>query len=170
MFGLLLALLPACCTAPQPAPKPAEPTSAVQAPPPPHVRPVLHAAWSFQTGSDACVAVAKAGAASLQIAVRREGLIRLTLSLPGAPPPRPVARFIGPAGRWVVQGSPAGRHDVLFTLGRNNTSLSRILMMLSGGVVSLEPPGEDSPILSLPESGPEGQQWFTCVRGIVIWT
>jgi hypothetical protein len=69
----------------------------------------------------------------------------------------------------VIPGNHAGRQD-LFTLGRNATSLGRILTLLSGGTLSLEPPGEDLPILSLPESGVAGQRWFACVRGIVIWT
>ena len=37
----------------------------------------------FPDRPDACVALARAGRASLQIAVRREGMMRLTLSLPG---------------------------------------------------------------------------------------
>ncbi len=167
---MLLALLPACCSTPPPAPKPTEPAPAAQAPPARPARPILRAAWSFQTGPDACVALAKAGSATLQIAVRREGLIRLTVSLPADAPARPVAHFSGPAGRWLVPGTHAGRREAVFALARNETSLSRILMLLSGGALDLEPPDQDLPILSLPESGAEGQQWFTCVRGIVIWT
>jgi hypothetical protein len=166
----LLALVPASCSTPPPPPKPAEPPPEAVAPPPRPVRPILHAAWSFQTGPDACVAVAKAGPASLQVAVRRAGLIRLTVSLPGGAPRRPVARFAGPAGRWLISGSNPVHREALFTLERNDASLSRILILLSGGTLNLEPPGEDFPILSLPETGAEGQQWFTCVRRIVNWT
>ena len=171
MFVLLLALSPACCTTTPPAPKPAESAREVLGPPAPRAaRPVLHAAWSFQTEPDACTAVAKAGATSLQISVRRQGPIRLTMSVPGDAPAKPAARFNGPAGRWLIAGSPAGRRQDLFTLARDETSLSRILMLLSGGTLNLEPPGEDLSILSLPESGAEGQQWFACVRRIVNWT
>jgi hypothetical protein len=171
MFVLLLALSPACCTTPPPPPKPAEPVPEVLGPPVPHAaRPVLHAAWSFQTEPDACTAVAKAGAAALQIAVRREGRIRLTVSVPAGAPAKPAVRFNGPAGRWLIPGSPAGPRQDVFTLARDDISLSRILMLLSGGTLNLEPPGEDLPILSLPESGAEGQQWFACVRRIVNWT
>jgi hypothetical protein len=171
MFVLLLALSPACCATTPPPPEPAAPAPEVLGPPaPPAVRPVLHAAWSFHTEPDACIAVARASAASLQIAVRREGLIRLTMSLPGDAPAKPVVRFNGPAGRWMIPGTPAGRRQDLFTLARNETSLSRILVLLSGGTLDLQPPGEDLPILSLPESGANGQQWFACVRRIVNWT
>ena len=131
MLALLLALLPACCTSP-PAPAPT-PAAALPEPPPPPppvpaARPVLHAAWSFQSEPDACVAVARAGAASLEIAVPRDGPIRLTLALPGSRPTRPVARFQGPAGRWLIPGTHAGRRLDLFTLARDETSLSRILV------------------------------------------
>jgi hypothetical protein len=171
MLVLMLALLPVCCAAPQPPPKPPEPAPEAQAPPPRHPpRPILRTAWSFQSTPDACIALAKAGAASLQISVRREGLIRLTISLPGDAPAKPVARFTGPAGRWLIPGiHPAPRVE-LFTLARDETSLSRILVLLSGGTLNLQPAGGDLPILSLPESGAEGQHWFACVRGIVTWT
>jgi hypothetical protein len=149
---------------------PEPPPEALGPPAPPTSRPVLRTVWSFQTTPDACVALAKAGAASLQILVRREGPIRLTISLPGAAPSRPVARFSGAAGRWLIPGTHTGPHVELFTLDRNETSLSRILVLLSGGTLNLEPASGDLPILSLPESGAEGRQWFACVRGIVTWT
>ncbi|HVC63431.1 MAG TPA: hypothetical protein VND19_24090 [Acetobacteraceae bacterium] len=120
--------------------------------------------WSFRTGPDACIALAKAGSTSLQIAVRPEGLIRLSMSLPGDPPARPVGHFNGPAGHWLIFGTHAGRREAIFVLGRDEISLSRILMLLSGGVLNLEPAREDLPILVLPESGVEGQEWFACAR------
>jgi len=159
---LLLALLPACCT---PPPKPAEPAPAAPPPPQPHAaRPVLRAAWSFQAGPDACIALAKAGSTSLQIVVRPEGPLRLGMSLPGDAPDKPVARFSGSAGYWQILGTHAGRREVLFSLARNETSLSRLLMLLSGGMLNLEATGEGLPILSLPESGAEGREWFACAR------
>lgn len=162
MIVLLLTLLPACCA---PPPKPAEPVP--EAPPPaqPHAaRLVLRATWTFQAGPDACIALAKAGSTSLQIAVRPEGLLRLAMSLPGDAPDRPVARFSGSAGYWQILGAHAGDREVTFSLARNETSLSRILMLLSGGMLSLEPPDENLPVLSLPESGAEGRKWFACAR------
>jgi hypothetical protein len=167
---LLLALLPACCAAPKPVPPPPEPALELPLPPPaPPVRPVLRAEWTFQTGPDSCIALARAGSASLQIAVQREGLIRLTVSLSGETPIRPVAQFSGPAGHWLSSGTHAGRRAVVFTLNRTNTSLSQILMLLSGGALNVGPSDGDVPILSLPESGADGQQWFACVRRIVTW-
>lgn len=169
MAVLLLALSAACCTTPSAPPNSAEPAPEVLGPPPPPApRPVLRAAWSFQAKPDACTAIAKAGATSMQIVVRREGLIRLTVAVRGDAPAKPVVHFDGPAGRWLIAGGPAGPRLEGFYLARDETSLSRILMLLSGGTLNLEPRGEDLPILSLPESGAEGQQWFACVRRIVI--
>ena len=88
----------------------------------------------------------------------------------GDAPITPVVHFSGPAGRWLMLGAHAGPREALFTLDRNEISLSRILILLSGGILDLEPSVEDLPILSLPESGAEGQDWFACVRRIVIWT
>jgi hypothetical protein len=130
--------------------------------------PVLRAAWSFQSGPDACIATARAGAASLEIAVRPDSAIRLTLALPGDPPDRPVAHFSGPAGHWAMLGLRAGHHEAAFALGRNESALSRVLMLLSGGMLQVEAPGEALPTLSLPESGADGQQWFMCARRNVI--
>jgi hypothetical protein len=167
----LLALLLACCTAPHPPPKPTEPALDLPPPPPPPpARPVLRAAWSFRSGPDACIALAKAGASNLQIAVRPEGLIRLSLSLPGDSPARSVAHFSGPAGHWLMPATHTGPHEVLFLLARNETSLSRVLILLSGGMLDLETPSFDLPILSLPESGAEGQEWFACARSSVSGT
>jgi hypothetical protein len=127
-------------------------------------RPVLHAMWSFQTVPDACTALAKAGPASLTVGVPADGPIRLTLSLPDDPPDHPAARFAGPAGHWQIAGTHAGRHTASFLLPRGEASLGRILMLLSGGVLAVEPPAQVLPAISLPESGTAGATWFACAR------
>lgn len=166
---LPFALLLACC-APHSAPAPAVPAVALPPPPPPPpvAPPTLRAAWSFHSGSDACIAVAKAGAASLQISVRPVGPIRLNLSLTRDIPEHPVARFNGPAGSWLMQGTRAGPRSAVFLLGRSDVSLSRVLLLLSGGRLRLESPENDLPILLLPESGTSGDDWFACARNSVI--
>lgn len=171
----LIALALACCAPAPPPPAPAATAPLPLPPPPPAEHPVLRAAWSFQATQDACVALAKAGPASLRIAIRPDGLIRLTLSLPGETGARPVARFSGPAGHWQMEGSllPARRSAsslATFSLARNDTSLGRILMLLSGGLLELGPPKSGLPILALPESGDDGRQWFVCARRSVTGT
>jgi hypothetical protein len=79
--------------------------------------------------------------------------------------------FSGPAGHWLIPALRAPRpREVLFLLARDETSLSRVLILLSGGLLEVEPADEDLPILSLPESGAEGQDWFACARGSVDGT
>jgi hypothetical protein len=166
---LLLALLPACCAPKPPAPAP---VATLPLPPPPPAprpaRPVLHATWSFDSDAESCTAIARAGATQLQIVVRPGGPIRLSLSLPMEPPARPVARFAGPAGRWLIAGAHAGRREAIFPLDHNEGGLSRILMLLSGGTFDLQPPEDDLPILLLPGSGHDGDRWFACARHHVI--
>ena len=186
----LIALALACCAPTPPPPAPAAAAPLPLPPPPPAEHPVLRAAWSFQATQDTCVALAKAGPASLRIAIRPDGLIRLILSLPGQTGARPVARFSGPAGHWQMEGAllPARRSTsspatsspatsslatsslATFSLARNDTSLGRILMLLSGGLLELGPPESGLPILALPESGDDGRQWFVCARRSVTGT
>ena len=149
------------------APPPAPPQATVLPEPPPStpvrpVRPVLHAAWSFQATPEACIAQAKAGPASLSVAIRQTGPIRLTLTLPVDPPDQALARFSGPAGSWDIRAAAIHHHGASFILPRTDTSLGRILILLSGG--QLIPEQTEAPILSLPESGAAGRHWFGCAR------
>lgn len=163
---LLGSVLLASCAKPVPVPPPAPPPA-----PPPRafraVQPRLHAAWEFKADSDSCVAAAAAGSTRLELAVRSNGPIRLTVSLPNGSSGRPVARFDGPAGNWSVTGWHAGR-TVVFVLGHDINALSRVLMMLSGGVLDLQSPAKNLPIVTLAPSGASGQHWFACARRNVI--
>lgn len=139
------------------------------APPPPRpARPALHADWSFQTRPNACLAVAAAGRTRLEVIVRRDGPVRLTVALPVEESGKPVAHFHGPAGAWTVPGWHAGSREIVFNLGHDMNSLSRVLMLLSGGVLDLRSPGNRLPVVTLSPSGADGQRWFACARGIVI--
>ena len=93
-----------------------------------------------------------------------EGPIRLSVSLPQDAPAKPEAHFSGPAGHWLILGSHGAHHEARITLVRGDIALCRILMLLSGGALTLEPAAEDEPILSLPESGANGRDWFACAR------
>lgn len=163
-LALLLALALAGCTpSTPPAPPPAAAEPLPLPPPPPVIRAVLRAVWTFDTSPESCTMAAKAGAAGLLLTIRPDGPIRLIVSLPAAPPSRPAAHFAGPAGHWAIDGVAAARHQAVFPLPRNDTTLGRILMILSGGTLDLGPaPG--LPILALPESGAAGRQWFDCAR------
>ncbi len=161
-------LLAASCAS-QPAklpPPPPEPPP----PPPRAVRPMVHAGWSFQTSSDACIAVAASGRTKVEVTVRRKTPIRLSVALATATAAtgNPVAHFHGPAGTWAIRGGHAGDRELMFVMGHDEASLSRVLMLLSGGVLDLQSPDKDLPVITLMESGADGQRWFRCARGIVI--
>ncbi len=161
LLGTLL--LASCASKPVPKP-PVEPPP----PPPKASRPTLHASWSFETKPDACLATAAAGSSRLVVAVRRKQPIRLRVTFPTNAEGKINAHFNGPAGAWTVPGWHAGKREVVFTLGRGMDSLSRVLMLLSGGVMDIDSPKKDLPIFNLSASGAEGQQWFACARKIVI--
>jgi len=164
LLALPLALALACCTPPAPPPPPAETVPLPPPPPPPVTRPVLHAVWTFDTSAEACTMAAKAGPASLLLTIRPDGPVRLVVSLPAPPPSQPAAHFAGPAGHWTIAGFASGRHQAVFPLPRNDSTLGRILMILSGGTLDLGPGAPGLPILALPESGAAGRQWFDCAR------
>ena len=142
----------------------------VQAPPPepakPPPVPVLHPEWSFDSNPDECLATAAAGATALRISVRRESAIRLTVSLARQYEHEAVVplRFVGPAGTWQVSARAYGASQLGVTLGSDNTALSHILVLLSGGTfnVGLSP----HPVVSLiiRPSDTSGQNWFDCAR------
>lgn len=165
--ALLGLLLLASCAKPLPKP-PAELPPPPPPPPPVVSRPILHPKWSFRTQPNVCLATAAAGRTRLVIAVRRSQPIRLSIDLPVDSTGDAIARFHGPAGSWAAQGWHASRHEIVFNLGRDMGSLSRVLMLLSGGVLALDSPQGNLPILTLPASGTDGQQWFNCARSRVI--
>lgn len=161
LFPLVILAVASCAPS-----KPPSPAASIPAPPPPPparvVRPQLHASWSFQTTQDACVAMARAGTARFTITVHSTGPVRLTLTLPTEPPERAIGRFSGTAGSWEIGPAAVYRHAAIFALPRTETTLSRVLVLLSGGQLALE--RSDAAILDLPESGPAGRHWFRCAR------
>ncbi|HUN41963.1 MAG TPA: hypothetical protein VMU81_16885 [Acetobacteraceae bacterium] len=133
-------------------------------PPPPLTRPVLRTVWGFDTTPKACTMSARASQASLLMIVRPEGPLRLVVSLPAPAPPHMAAHFAGPAGQWTIAGDGLASGQAVFYLPRNETTLGRILMLLSGGTLELRADTPGLPILSLPESGDAGREWFACAR------
>lgn len=112
--------------------------------------------------------MADADRTQLVIAVRRKQPIFLRVVMPYVTSGRPVARFRGPAGAWIVHGWHAGAHEIVFPLGHDMDSLSRVLMLLSGGMLDLDSPDGNLPIFTLSASGPDGQRWFSCAKRLVI--
>jgi hypothetical protein len=135
---------------------------------------VVRTTWNFVSGSDQCVAVAAAGATSLRIAVSRAAPIRLTLSLamqlwwsPASHAAVPL-RFNGPAGRWQVTAQPSGNRQIIVTLGSDESALSRVLVLLSGGVLDVIEAERIVVSLVVGPSDAQGQLWFDCARSKMI--
>lgn len=158
------ALLSAC------TPPAKEPPPEVQAPPPepakPPPVPLLRPDWSFTSKADECLATATAGATALRISVRRNSAIRLTISLAKQYEYEPTVplRFVGPAGTWQVTSRAYGTSLLGVTLGSDNTALSHILVLLSGGTFNVGLPPHAVVSLIIKPSDTQGQNWFDCAR------
>jgi hypothetical protein len=171
LSGLLL--LQGCAPKPpeEAAPElPVPPVPPTQPPRKPSSQPI-RTAWSFHEGPDDCIAEATASGASLEVAVRHDAPIRLTLTLPsismrgqaGVP-----LRFSGPAGSWRVAGRAAGAHQLAAPLGSDETALSHVLVLLAGGTLELGETGAVRAVLEISPSNKDGQTWFDCARNKVL--
>jgi hypothetical protein len=169
----VLTLLPLGCAQPPPgegtrreASVPAVPALVRHTPPPP-----IRTAWTFQASDTACVAVAAAAGTSLLVSIRRDAPIRAVVALetPAAHGPASVPlRFTGPAGAWQVAAHRSAARRFTVTLGADDTALSRVLILLSGGTLELGEPAQPIVALSIGASDTQGQAWFDCARGKLL--
>lgn len=177
IIGALLApvlFLVGCSSPPHEEPPPEAPAP-LPVPPTPPVRRApsqpLRTTWTFRAGEDECVATAAGGGATAAVSVQRDSPIRLLVSLPAAPvPPAPAntaVRFAGPAGSWQVTARATGRQFAV-AIGSDETALSRILVLLSGGTLDLGDPGKPVASLTVSPSDAQGQNWFDCARAKVL--
>jgi hypothetical protein len=104
------------------------------------------------------------------VTIRRNAAAELVVSLaaqvvPASPVP---LRFSGPAGNWQVQARRTASRALAVSLGSDNTALTQVLVLLSGGAFDVGSP--DRPIASLviAPSDTRGQAWFDCARGMMF--
>jgi hypothetical protein len=142
---------------------------------PPLVRhvpnPQLHTTWTFRSNDEECVADAAAAGTSALITIRRNAPIRLVVSLESQPVHGSVTvplRFTGPAGRWQVSARRTTPHRFAVTLGSDDRALSRILVLLSGGMLELGESAQPIVSLAISPSDAQGQSWFDCARGKML--
>jgi hypothetical protein len=143
------------------------------APMPPSARPApvrsLRATWTFESGSEQCVASAGAGAASVRVTVRRHAAVELLVSLATQAPASSLPlHFSGPAGDWQVQARRSASRALGVTLGTDNTALSHVLMLLSGGTFDVGAPERPIASFMIAASDARGQAWFDCARGMML--
>ncbi len=135
---------------------------------------MVHASWTFTAGSDECVAVAAGGGTALRVTIRRAAPINLVLSLTAQSEQRLAAhvaiplRFTGSAGRWQVSAQPLANHQLNVTLGTGDIALSRVLVLLSGGVLDVQSPEQVILSMTVAPSDAAGQVWFDCARSKLL--
>jgi hypothetical protein len=162
------------CT-PPPVEEPRREVKMLPAPAPPPPRPAptrapLRATWTFESGNDQCVASADAGSASVRVTIRRNAAAELlvsfaTRSVPASPVP---LRFSGPAGDWQVQARRSAARALGVTLGADNTALTHVLVLLSGGTFDVGSPERPIASVVIAPSDTRGQAWFDCARGMMF--
>ena len=142
---------------------------------PPLVRhvpnPQIHTTWTFRSSDEECVAVASAAGTSVLMTVRRDAPIRLAVSLEPQSAHGPAVvplRFTGPAGLWQVSARRTAAHRFAVTLGSDDKALSRILVLLSGGMLELGLPAQPIVSLVISPSDAQGETWFDCARGKML--
>ena len=131
---------------------------------------VVRTSWTFNSSDDECTAVAAAAGTSLLIAVRRDAPIRLvvTLASPSHGPSRVPLRFTGPAGAWQVAARQTATRRIELALGSDEGALSRVLVLLSGGMLAVGEPAQPIVSLAIAPSDAQGQIWFDCARGKML--
>ncbi len=133
--------------------------------------PQIHTTWTFRSSDEECVAVAAAAGTSVLISIRRDAPIRLVVSLESQPVHGSVTvplRFTGPAGLWQVSARRTAARRFAVTLGSDDKALSRILVLLSGGMLELGQPAQPIVSLVISPSDAQGQSWFDCARGKML--
>ena len=169
----ILTLLPVSC-APLPSGEEGRREASVPAVPPlvRHIpSPQVHTTWTFRSSDEECVAVASAAATSVLISIRRDQPIRVIVSLESQPVHGPVIvplRFTGSAGLWQVAARRTAAYRFTVTLGFDDTALSRVLILLSGGMLELGEPAQPIVSLTISPSDTQGQIWFDCARGKML--
>jgi hypothetical protein len=175
-MGVLAALMLLLVSCAQPLPPGEEGRREASVPAvPPLVRrvptEVVRTTWTFHSSDEECTAIAAAPGTSLQVTVRRDAPIRLVVALAPAPATRPVTaplRFNGSAGSWQVTARRTAARQFTVALGSDDTALSRILILLSGGTLELGRPPQPIVSLAISPSDTQGQTWFDCARGKML--
>ena len=127
---------------------------------------IVRTNWTFNSGDDECTAVAAATGTSLLVSVHRGAPIRLVVSL-ASPAPGSAGvplRFTGPAGAWQAVAHQATARQISVALGSDETALSHVLVLLSGGMLEAGPPAQLIVSLVISPSDAQGQAWFDCAR------
>ena len=127
---------------------------------------VVRTSWAFSASDEECTAQAAAAGNSLAVTVSRDTPIRVavTLAAPVQAPATAQLRFTGPAGGWQAIARRVAPRQVAVTLGADETALSRVLVLLSGGTLEVGAPAQPITTFNIGPSEAPGQDWFDCAR------
>ena len=105
----------------------------------------------------------------MRVTVRRHAAVELLVSLAQVAPASAVPlRFSGPAGDWQVPARRSAARALGVTLGTDNTALSHVLVLLSGGTFDVGAPERPIASFVIAPSDARGQAWFDCARGMML--
>lgn len=132
----------------------------------------VQAHW-LGTGDATCPETARLKASNLTIILRQPKLSEITISLAllhsrmrSAHGKKLSLTFQNKQTKWDVKGRLKDK-QVAFTLPSNAESLSKILVLMSGGTLHLRSPRVKY-LIQVPPAGPSEQRWFDCARIKVV--
>ncbi len=129
------------------------------------------ARWSFSAARTACTAHAAALHAPLDVTVRVDDSVHVTMAsngrgrfaAPGGHGPAMIA-FAGPGGRWRLHGSRRGG-TASATRPLDDSGVTDLLAAVEGGAFTMTAGRWRSGALDVPGAGVSGRDWIGCVRG-----
>lgn len=162
----------AACQTPVPQPEPAWQAPVPLAPAPARVTPApqplsVEGVWSFEKRDNLCTA--RASHATLVLSANvRDGRFGLSVTPSRARPIRAGLpgrlSFSGTIGSWRLQGRTSSSGGLEFGERLDEAAASRLMALISGGLLEAKGPGTRLPSLRLPPAGQPGGDWFDCIR------
>ena len=160
-------LLAACAARPRP-PLPA-PDIAINLPPAPPAPTMLNATWNFKSDVT-CNANAVAVKLLLQInasSTRILTIVRLLSKQNFEVRSLPI-QFASTSGKWVINSRVTGHKTAISAKTIDEYQVSRLVLLLSGGVVRFGEEDMGIPSLRIPNAGQAGQAWLNCVQKLLL--
>jgi hypothetical protein len=159
--------LPACTTPPTVVPVVQQPPAAPPRPPPARPSPPasITSSWSFN--ENACSAKASGSGLSLDVTASSTELSIVVHALRRVPLRANAGvriAFIGRSGNWIVTGRLGHSRQIAAVTPLNEDAVSRVLVLLSGGVIRINNGRVGLPIVRVPDAGQPGRSWFECVK------
>jgi len=164
---LLLSLflgLAACQAAPTQAPR--RPVTRAPSPPPAATPSEVVGAWSFRIAGDRCIARVAHEDMTLAVTAGPSGKASFSVTAPGRslPAGRTVRlNFKGDGGSWQLPGRTDAQRAAAASMTLDGTGEGRIRDLLGGGTVSVSGSGVSAPVLTVPDAGVSGRDWYACV-------